>query len=270
MLEALNNLDHTLMLQLNYDGGALLDAFWYAVSYKFSWIPLYVAILIAFIRLDRLQAFPSKSALRRGGFLLAVLFLRPRGHLLLLILITVLIILAADQLSSGLIKPLVERPRPSHEPGIMEQLHYVNDYHGGRFGFVSSHAANTAALALWISLLFRQRALWCAMCSFFVINSYSRIYLGVHYPGDILCGTLVGIGCALLGFALYKRFSASCASAECASASCASAERASTSCASAERASASCKSAPHSPALSRPITLTLWASILVMLIFAAA
>lgn len=219
MIETLNQYDHTLMLWLNYDGGTLLDAFWYAVSYKFSWIPFYVAILAVLIRMARSNA--SGSCWRQ---------------LLPLLICTALIIVAADQLSSGLIKPLVQRPRPSHEPGLMEMLHYVNDYHGGRYGFVSSHAANTIALALWISLLFRHRALWCAMATFYVANCYSRIYLGVHYPGDILCGSIIGALCAWLGYILYTHWT---------------------------------KSVPPSPkADSLPITLTFWASLVIMLGYA--
>lgn len=195
MFPTLNQYDQTLMLWLNYDGGTLLDAFWYAVSYKFSWVPLYVAILIVLVQYARRNPFPSSSPTS---------FTSRHLHSLVLILITALIIVAADQLSSGVIKPLVQRPRPSHEPGLMEMLHYVGDYRGGRYGFVSSHAANTIALAVWVSLLFRNRVLWCAMITFYLVNCYSRIYLGVHYPGDILCGSIIGALCGWLGYTLYN------------------------------------------------------------------
>lgn len=183
------------MLWLNYDGGSTLDAFWYAVSYKFSWIPLYVAMLVVMVRYARQHPLPVARPQRFPGRHL---------HTLVLIILTTLIILAADQISSGLIKPLVQRPRPSHEPGLMEMLHYVYGYHGGQFGFVSSHAANTLALAVWISLLFRNRTLLYAMVTFYLVNCYSRIYLGVHYPGDILCGSVIGALCGWLGYTIYK------------------------------------------------------------------
>lgn len=185
MIETLNQWDHSLMLWMNYDGGAFLDTFWYALSYKFSWVPLYVSILAVII----LQA-------RRT---------RQWRQLALFIGVTILIIVLADQIASGLIKPWAQRLRPSHQTGIMEQLHYVNDYHGGTYGFVSSHASNTIALALWISLYFKNKSITWAMSCFTLLNCYSRIYLGVHYPGDIVGGLLVGILAGCIGHLLYLR-----------------------------------------------------------------
>ncbi len=185
MIETLDGLDQELMLWMNYDGGSYLDAFWYVLSQKFSWIPLYIAILAVMIMETRNE--------------------RTWKKLIPLILFTVLIITAADQLASGLIKPLVQRPRPSHAEDIMYELHYVNEYYGGAYGFVSSHAANTFALAFWVSSLYRKHSVWIAMGFFALLNCYSRIYLGVHYPGDILCGACLGLILGWLGFTCYRK-----------------------------------------------------------------
>jgi len=185
MIETLDGLDQQLMLWMNYDGGTFLDAFWYILSQKFSWIPFYIAIIAVMIIDARNE--------------------RNWKQLIPLILFTALIITAADQLASGLIKPLVQRPRPSHADDIMNELHYVNEYYGGAYGFVSSHAANTCALAVWISCLYRRRSVWIAMFMFAILNCYSRIYLGVHYPGDILCGAFIGIFLGWLGFIGYSK-----------------------------------------------------------------
>lgn len=186
MIDTLNQWDHELMLWLNFDGGVMTDTLFYWISYKFTWIPFYATILY-------------------------VLWLKSRAHalfwfyLLSLIVITVLVIVAADQVASGIIKPMVHRLRPSHEPGLQEMLHYVGDYRGGRYGFVSSHAANTIALTVWLSKLLRRMRIYLVMGLFYLFNCYSRIYLGVHFPGDILCGTIVGALCGWTGFFLYSK-----------------------------------------------------------------
>ena len=188
MIDTLNTLDHELMLWLNYDGGTFQDAFWYTLSQIPSWIPLYITIIFVM-----LQPSDGQKQKRWMKFILLLLF-------------TALIFAFTDQISAGIIKPLVQRPRPSHDSSIMDQLHFVNDYHGGAYGFVSSHAANCFGLAVWVSCLYKRRSLVTAMILYAVLNCYSRIYLGVHFPGDIICGTILGILCGWLGYYCYTRF----------------------------------------------------------------
>lgn len=187
MFETLDSYDDSLMLFMNYDGSTWTDMFWYTFSGKFIWIGVYLVVLIKLFLACKAKGASIKT-------------------FLWLVLCTALVITLADQISSGIIKPLVERPRPSHNPEIQDLLHYVNGYRGGAYGFVSSHAANSVGFALWLSLLFRAWIFRGTIFIWSILTCYSRIYLGVHYPGDILGGIIVGVGCALLVHFCYRRF----------------------------------------------------------------
>ena len=125
--------------------------------------------------------------------LIIMLFRKNWRQALFVIVAITLTITLADQISSGIIKNLVERFRPTHSPEIGSLVHLVNGYKGGLYGFVSSHAANTIGVALFISLLFKRRYLTITLFFWATLVSYSRIYLGVHYLGDILGGICVGL-----------------------------------------------------------------------------
>jgi undecaprenyl-diphosphatase len=113
-----------------------------------------------------------------------------------------LCVLLADRISSGFFKPFVARLRPTHALG--EAVHIVRDYRGGRYGFVSSHAANMFAVAVYSLLVVRRTYFTVFMLLFALFVSYTRIYLGVHYPLDIICGGLLGAGIGWGVAALYR------------------------------------------------------------------
>ena len=122
--------------------------------------------------------------------LIALMFIfgliRHRVPVLAILIVTVFLAAAiglSDFIASGIIKPYCERLRPSH---------YVDGYRGGQFGFVSSHAATSFSAFTFVSLLYRRKKVTYPLLLFTIFICYSRIYLGVHYPGDILGGVLVG------------------------------------------------------------------------------
>ncbi|EPR65988.1 phosphatase PAP2 family protein [Cyclobacterium qasimii] len=175
MIESIVHWDEQLFLFLNQIHASWLDTLMLAITGKYIWIPLYV-------------------------FLLYLIFREYKSSGIWYLVGLILVILMADQLTSGFMKPYFERLRPCHDPRWQDIILNYSGC-GGRYGFASSHAANTFALAAFLYKVgksripgFRWLFLWAA------IVSYSRIYLGVHYPLDILVGALIGI---LIGFLVY-------------------------------------------------------------------
>lgn len=180
-ITTLDSWDRQLLLWINHDGGPWADTFWWYYSGKVAWVAAAAAILYTLARN------------RRGWQAAAVV-----------ILMTLLVATLCDQVSASVIKPLVQRPRPSRDAELSALLHLVHNYHGGRYGFVSNHAANAFGMVTWLALLLRGRWLRCTLIAWAIGSCYSRLYLGVHYPGDILCGALTGVAIALLTWQLYK------------------------------------------------------------------
>lgn len=160
-------LDRTIFLFLNSLHTPFLDRVMLVVSMRTVWIPFY--ILIAWLLI-----------LKYGKRVWIPLALVP------------VLVLLTDQ-GSNLLKNLVERPRPCHEPLLEGLVHTVNGRCGGMYGFVSAHAANTFGIAAFTIPLLRRNWYTWTVIIWAVIVSYSRIYLGVHYPGDVLGGALLGL-----------------------------------------------------------------------------
>ena len=162
MLNYLIELDKSLFLFFNSHHTIYLDQIMWVITGKIVWIPLVLSFVYIFF----------KKGWKEG---------------LLVTLMLVLTVAICDQISSGICKPLFERLRPTHDPEFSQYVTTVNGYLGGRYGFISSHAANAFGLA------------WA------LLSCYSRIYLGVHYPGDILCGAIVGVLSGYLCYIIYKK-----------------------------------------------------------------
>jgi undecaprenyl-diphosphatase len=177
-IEGILPIERDLFFVLNGSDSVILDNIMWTLSGRFVWIPLFLFIIfILFYKTPRKQ-----------GFLVA-LFL-------------ILVFVASDQVSSSLFKPFFERFRPTHHPDFKEFVDIVNSYRGGRYGFISGHATNSFGLAVFLSLVFRYR--WLTILSLFwaTLNSYTRIYLGVHFISDIIAGMVVGTLLAILSYYL--------------------------------------------------------------------
>lgn len=154
-------------------------------------------------------AWTSTQTLTWLPFLLALLYVVFREHdmrhFLFLIGIVGISILIADQVASSIFKPLVERWRPSQNPYISHTVDVVKGYRGGLYGFFSSHAANTFAIATFFALLFRHRATTLSLMAWALLNVWTRLYLGVHYVGDVLAGMVFGLCLGVLAHRCYSR-----------------------------------------------------------------
>jgi undecaprenyl-diphosphatase len=141
------------------------------------------------------------------AWLLYILLKQYNKGIPITILFTALLITISDKMASGIIKPLAQRLRPCHN-ALIENMVHINGGCGGTYGFVSSHAANSFAIALFTILLLGKKYSWIkwVVLPWAMLVSYSRIYNGVHYPGDVICGGIVGIITGLVVAGVLKRY----------------------------------------------------------------
>lgn len=181
MSEYLINLDSEIFLWLNSFHALYWDVAMKMLTSKIIWVIMYISLLIAMYK--------------NFGFASTVV----------MTIMIVLAIAAADQLTASVLRPMFERLRPSHpDSPVADIVHIVDGYRGGRYGFPSCHAANTFALATLTGLWFYRWRYSIFIILWALLNCYSRIYLGVHYPGDLLAGIVIGCFCGSLFYILGK------------------------------------------------------------------
>jgi undecaprenyl-diphosphatase len=181
-MEALIELDREVLIYLNSFHASWLDPIMLFITKTFVWLPLYL-------------------------FLLYLIILEYKKDFWIVLLGITITIALANTITSELMKPYFERLRPSRDPSLEGLLHLVKErgkfYKGGLYGFASSHAANTLGTAIFFFLTFRHTHRWIGLLFIWaVVMTYTRIYLGVHYPGDILVGGVIGILSGWFGFKL--------------------------------------------------------------------
>ena len=193
MLEQLLHMDTEVLLAINGWHAPWADTVMWIISAKTTWIPLYLLLIGLLVWRYRKPAPTS------------VKWLHKVPVCVVMIVAIVAAVGLADFIASGILKQWVARPRPSRVPELEGVLHLVNGYKSGRYGFVSSHAANTMAVALLFSLIWRNRIATIGLMLWVAANCYSRMYLGVHYPLDILGGLMVGTAVAIVACWVLKR-----------------------------------------------------------------
>jgi undecaprenyl-diphosphatase len=186
MLETIKSIDESLFIFLNAHHNSFFDPLMWLFSEKFYWVPLYV-------------------------WFLWLLYKHYPKHFWTVLISIALMIAVSDQLCN-VVKNNVMRLRPSQEPSLYSLVHIINNYRGGMYGFYSSHASNAFALAFFMITVFRGNWKYILPASliYAILTAYSRVYLGVHYPGDVLTGaiigSLLGIGFAIAHNRLRNRY----------------------------------------------------------------
>ena len=182
-IQQLERIDTQIFLFFNGLHSDYWDYFMLIFSDRFVWVPFYASFFFVLVR-----NFPVKVVLST------------------LIAITLIIVLC-DQTASGLLKPMVGRLRPSNPDNpISSMVHIAQGYRGGAYGFPSSHAANAWSMAFFARYLVRRSKLTLFLSLWALITCYSRMYLGVHYFGDVLVGTIIGYIYATLCYYIFQHF----------------------------------------------------------------
>lgn len=177
----LSDIDARLLLIVNGAHSPFFDSVMRCISGRWIWVPFYAVLAYLLFR---------RMSWKRASICLVTIGL---------------IILAADQTCATLIRPEIGRLRPANLNNPLSSfVHVVNGYRGGRYGFPSCHAANTFALAVFMSLVIRHKWFTVMMFSWAFVVSYSRMYLGVHYFGDLFCGATIGSLFAVLFYYLQN------------------------------------------------------------------
>jgi undecaprenyl-diphosphatase len=173
----LERFDQQLFLFINSLNSPFFDQVMHAISGKLIWVPLYLSILI-------------------------FLGVKYKRKFLVILIFIILAASLADQ-SSVLVKNIVLRLRPCHQPSLTGIVHLVNGECGGLYSFVSSHATNSFDVAFLSLLFIKKRWYTISIILWASVIGYSRIYLGVHYPGDVICGSIMG---AFIGWSMYQLY----------------------------------------------------------------
>ena len=178
----IQDMDMQVLSIFNGSDKIMLDQMVQILTSGLTWIPLYVMLFFVVMRNNETM---GQIALVVGSAIFCVLF--------------------ADGLVDGIIKQLAERWRPSNDPTFKYMVQVVDDIRLKGYSFCSAHAANTMSLAVFFSLLIRSKLLTITLVIWSLINCWTRLYLGVHYPSDILCGMIIGIIVGILVYLLYYK-----------------------------------------------------------------
>ena len=174
--------DKTLLMVFNGSHCPFVDRLAVTLTCGYMWIPLYIALLLLVINNHKTMA---QISLVIGMALLAIVL--------------------SEGMADLIVKPLVARLRPIHDTLMQDSVQVVNNYRAEGYSFFSAHASNTMAVAVFFSLLVKDRLFACTLITWALINCWTRLYLGVHYPSDIIVGVMWGSVSGLFAYTIFNK-----------------------------------------------------------------
>ena len=179
-IQGLLEIDRQLLLAFNGSGSLFIDSLVLVLTNAYTWIAFYLALTYLVIK-------------NNGKW----------SQIMLVVAASGLCILFSSLVAEGVVKPYVARLRPSLDPSVCNMLHLAKGYTASGYSFFSAHAANTFSIAVFFSLLVRSRVFTIFIMAWSLLNAWTRLYLGVHYPSDVIVGLAYG---AFVGIMVYLIF----------------------------------------------------------------
>lgn len=178
----LYNIDKNFLIFFNGSNYPFVDKLATTLTQGYWWIPFYISLLIIVIK----NGYSLKDTVITLGSV-------------------ILCISLSDGMADWVIKPLVGRLRPIYNPELADYVKKVNGFYIGGYSFFSAHASNTTSISTFFTLLVKNKWLAVSMFAWVMVNSWTRLYLGVHYPSDILAGIIWGIICGIISYIFYRK-----------------------------------------------------------------
>ncbi len=179
-MQTLTDIDRSVLAFFNGSDSLFVDNLAVILTSGLTWIPLYLSLLYVVIK--------NNDTMKQ---------------IMLVVGCVILSIILSDGMADFIVKPMVERLRPSNDPFIKYTVNVVNDMRGSSYSFFSAHASNTFCVAMFFSLLVRNKVFVITMVSWSLVNCWTRMYLGLHYPSDILAGLVWGGISGSLAYYVY-------------------------------------------------------------------